>query len=169
MITPLYAHKSGQRAKKVRGKTHFFGVWADPQAALEKWLAQKDALLAGRTPTPSTDGLTIRDLGNAFLIFKRERVDTGELRERTWQDYKVVCDRVVAVLGEERLVADLRPDDFGRLRNAFAKGRGLVSLFDDITRARVMFKYAADTYGIPIAYGKSFDKPKKKELRRARR
>ena len=80
---PLYAHQSGQWAKKVRGKTHFFGVWADPQAALEKWLVHKDALLAGRTPAPSTDGLTLRDLANAFLIHKQERVATGELRQRT--------------------------------------------------------------------------------------
>src|SRR3990172_5355962 len=52
---PLYAHRVGQWAKKVRGKTHFFGVWANPEAALEKWVAQKDALLAGREPAPTTD------------------------------------------------------------------------------------------------------------------
>jgi len=166
---PLYAHASGQWAKKIRGKTHFFGKWADPQAALEKWLVQKDALLAGRIPTPATDRLTVRDAANMFLIFKRERVDTGELRERTWQDYKVTVDRVIAVLGTDRLVADLWPDDFGRLRNAFAKGRGLVSLWDDVTRARVFFRHIANTYRIAIAYGGSFDKPKKKELRKARR
>jgi hypothetical protein len=36
---PLYAHGNGQWAKKVLGKTRCFGPWADPQAALQKWLA----------------------------------------------------------------------------------------------------------------------------------
>jgi hypothetical protein len=29
---------------------HFFGVWSDPQKALERWLDEKDDLLAGRVP-----------------------------------------------------------------------------------------------------------------------
>ena len=27
---PLYAHKSGRWAKKICGKTHFFGPWREP-------------------------------------------------------------------------------------------------------------------------------------------
>ena len=48
--SPLFAHNNGQWAKKVRKKIHFFGVWADHQKALERWLDQKDDLLAGRVP-----------------------------------------------------------------------------------------------------------------------
>jgi hypothetical protein len=35
---PLTAHNDGQWCKKTRGKVHFFDVWADPQAALDKYL-----------------------------------------------------------------------------------------------------------------------------------
>jgi len=47
------------------------------QAALDKWLAQKDDLLAGRTPRPASDGLTVRDLANRFLTTKRLQANAG--------------------------------------------------------------------------------------------
>ena len=81
---PLFAHASGQWGKKINQKIHYFGVWANPQAALERYLDQKDDLLAGRVPT-SGHCLTIRELANHFLASKRRLVDSGELEERTWE------------------------------------------------------------------------------------
>src|SRR5205823_9673799 len=79
---PLFAHATGRWAKKIRGKLHYFGPWADPDAALAKYLDQKDDLFAGRTPRVSRDGLTVRDLLNRFLTSKKLLVDAGELTPR---------------------------------------------------------------------------------------
>ena len=80
---PLTAHPAGYWCKKIRGKIHYFGPWDDPDAALAKYLEQKDALHAGRTPRPDPQALAVKDLANAFLNAKKEAVDAGELSPRT--------------------------------------------------------------------------------------
>ena len=68
---PLFPHATGRWAKKICGKFHYFGPREDPDAALQKYLDQRDDLHAGRQPQPSSDGLTIRELVNRFLSAKR--------------------------------------------------------------------------------------------------
>ena len=49
---PIFPHVSGGWAKRIRGKFHYFGKTADDpngKAALERWLAEKDNLLAGQS------------------------------------------------------------------------------------------------------------------------
>src|SRR5215471_12927524 len=112
---PLYPHPTGYWAKKIRGRMHYFGKWGDPDAALAKYLAEKDDLHAGRTPRADPEAVTVKDAANAFLNAKQALVDAGELSPRTWDDYKLVCDLVVTHLGKTRLVSDVGPDDFAPL------------------------------------------------------
>ena len=121
---PLYAHHNGQWGKKVRGLTRFFGPWADPQAALDLWLEQKDDLLAGREPRATGEGLTVVSLVNQFLASKKNLLKTGELSQRSWDDYDAISGKIIEVFGRNRLVIDLRHTDFERLRMAFTKGLG---------------------------------------------
>src|ERR1700687_5077990 len=89
---PLFPHAAGVWAKKIRGKMHYFGPWSDPGSALKKYMEQRDALHAGRKPREASDGLTVKELSNLFLNAKRAAVNSGELTNRSWQDYKAACD-----------------------------------------------------------------------------
>src|SRR5262249_51875456 len=141
---PLFPHATGQWAKKIRGKMYYFGAWADPDAALKKYLEQKNALHAGRKPRPDTQGVTVKEAVNGFLNSKCELRDAGELSPRTWAEYKAMADELVSHLGKARLVADLDPDDFASLRNKLARKWGPHRLKKAIQYIRSIFKHAYD-------------------------
>lgn len=83
---PVFPHRNGQWCKKVRGKLYYFGVWSKPHAALEKWLHDKDSLLAGRTPrTTPDDGVSLADVCNHFLTHKNAMLAAEEIAPRTFQ------------------------------------------------------------------------------------
>jgi integrase len=172
---PLFPHATGRWAKKIRGKLHFFGKWdgADGtkwKEALEDYKSKVDDLMAGRVPRTAPAGLTVYELVNRFLTSKRYLVDTNEVSPRMWADYKVVCERVAKVFGTRRVVSDLAADDFEQLRKDFAKTHGPVSLCNDISRTRTLFKWAFDSGLIdrPVRFGPTFKKPAASVLRRER-
>jgi integrase len=164
---PLFPHANGQWAKKIRGQQHYFGLWDDPDAALAKYLDQKDALHAGRKPREDPAGLTVKELVNDFLNAKAASKDAGEIALRTWHDYKGACDILVENFGKRRLVADIGPADFASLRKKLANKWGPGTLANVITRIRVAFKYASDNGLIDrlTIYGSSFKRPSKKAMR----
>ena len=167
---PLTAHRNGQWCKKIRGKLHYFGPWADHEGALDRYDKVKDDLHAGKTPRPIQDELTLSDLVNHFLTAKRNRVDSGELSMRTWKDYYASTKRILNQFGKNRLLSDLRSDDFAKFRNLLDKTLGPVALGNEIQRARTLFKYAfeEDFVATQIKFGSSFKKPTMKTLRKHR-
>ena len=156
---PLFPHKGTNRwAKKVRGKLHYFGkVFPDDprgEKALQLWLDQKDDLLAGRVPKAKRDMLTVEELVNRWLDFKKRRIATGELSARCWDEYKALCVLVVETWGRNRAAVDLGPSDCAKLREIMAAKWGPVRLGNQvqyvrgITRGRDTSKRrAADSRG----------------------
>jgi len=164
---PLTPHPTGRWCKKIRGKLHYFGPWHEPQGALDNYLAQKDALHAGRTPRPDPEALTVETLVVAFLNHKQAMMDAGELSPRTFEDYKSAGTELGAVFGRKRLVADLAPDDFAKLRNKLAKKWGPHRLGKTIQSVRSMFKHAYESglMQAPMRFGPGFARPSKKTMR----
>lgn len=167
---PLFPHATRRWAKKIRGKLHYFGPWNDADAALKKYLAQRDDLQAGRTPRSGGDGLTVRDLVNRFLTAKQHLVDTQELMPRTFRDYHATCELIIDHFGKSRVLRDVLTEDFERLRVKFAKSRGLVALSNLVRMTRIVFKYAfdADLIERPVKFGPGFKLPSRKALRAVR-
>jgi len=167
---PLFPHATGRWAKKVRGKLKYFGKCeTDPkgEAALLKWLDEKDDHIAGRTPRGKREGLTVAQLCDRFLQAKDMQLDAHEISPLTRRDYERTTDRLVSQFGKNRLVSDLASDDFEALRANISKTRGSVALGNEIQRVRVAFKYAFDAGLIdhPMRFGPMFKRPSKKALR----
>jgi integrase len=169
---PLFPHATRRWAKKVLGKMHYFGPWDNPQAALEKWLEEKDDLLAGRVPRGrvSKTGVSLRDLVNRFLTTKKLLWESGELSIHTFNGYHAICEQLIKTFGRDRLLTDLLPEDFEKLRSKWAVSWGPVRLGSEINRARVVFNYAYKNGLIekPMRYGEGFNRPSRKVLRLAR-
>ncbi len=171
----LFPHASGRWCKKIRGKQHYFGKWTgDPDrgamAALALYEAQATDLHAGRTPRPSSDGVTVRDLANKFLTAKRHALDAGEITNRTFRDYFAVCELVVNAFGKDRPLTDIGTDDFRALRLALSSRLGPVALGNQIRRVRTLFLFARDE-GIldkAVIYGQAFKPPAKLVIRKHR-
>src|ERR1035437_5580579 len=82
---PLTAHNNGQWCKKIRGKVHFFGVWADPQSAMDRYHRSAADLHAGKQPSSTTlaDGATtVKDVCNHYLTHQLRKVESGEIGSR---------------------------------------------------------------------------------------
>lgn len=170
---PLFPHATGRWAKKVLGKFHYFGKVADDPngtAALEQWLADKDALLAGRIPRRKVDAdaVTIQKLVNAYLATKKGQVDTGEITYRSfWAVYRT-CEGIVHHFGPDRRIDDIRPEDFESFKASMvARKWGPKTINVEITKTRSLFKYGFDAGLIsPMRFGPGFKGISKKATRR---
>jgi integrase len=165
---PLCAHNNGTWCKKIRGRIFYFGTWDDPQAALNEYLDVKDDLLAGRVPgvSDNPDGLSVRELCNAFLTHKKHKLETGELSPQSFGEYHAACGRIVAAFGVNQSVEKLKPAHFEKLAFRFPKAWGPIRRGKAIQLVRSVFRYASeqDLIDKPVKFG-SFKKPARSVLR----
>lgn len=166
---PLTAHRNGQWCKKVRGEIYFFGVWEKPDEALNCWLEDKDAILAGRErPSRVQKGITVEDVCTAYLAQQEDRYEAGDLQRVSLYNSNASLKRVCEILGKKTPVESLTPDDFARLRRKLSERFNANSLKIEIGRAKAAFKFAYDNLLIekPVRYGTKFNPPSRKQIQR---
>jgi integrase len=110
--------------------------------------------------------VTVKDVVNAFLNHKDALLNTGELTAHTRLKYQTAAE-LVAAFGKGRLAADLRPEDFAKLRKQMAGKWGVCRLGDMIQSVRSIFKHGHDAglLPLPIRFGPGFARPSKKAQR----
>ena len=100
----LWKHASDQWCKKYRGQFYYFG--SDHYAALKRFAAEWDDITAGRSPKIRAGTTTVADRANSFLTAERERVQAGELSQRSRVEYRAACNVVVEAFGAARAFVD---------------------------------------------------------------
>ncbi len=169
---PLYAHGSGQYARRINGKIVFFGPWSKGwAAALERYTAQRDHLYAGTAPP--VVGATLRDVLNSFRRSKLRAVEQGGLTQRSFKEYEAVCDSIVATISKLRPMESVTRDELDRLRTALTKGKNgkpisPTSAKRILTMARSVFYHANEECNCSVKYKQPLRSPSAKEMRKAR-
>jgi integrase len=164
---PLFPHATKRWAKKIRGKLHYFGPWDKPDEALAKYNREKDDLHAGRTPKEQTGELTIKELVNHFRQAKECKVTSGELSPRTLAEYKAAISLIQSQFSGGRLVSDVQPADFTKLRQKMAQKWGPYRLGNTIQCIRCIFRFGFES-GLmdkPMRFGPEFKRPTRKTVR----
>jgi hypothetical protein len=69
----------------------------------------------------------VADLCNHFLTFKKGLLASGEIADRTFQEYSAVCQRLVTAFGKTRPITDLAGEDFQHLRERMGPRLGSCS------------------------------------------
>lgn len=168
---PLTAHRNGQWCKKIRGKIHYFGPVVDPDAALSKYLEERDDLQAGRIPNRERDNRTTTvDLVNRFIHRSRQRMEAGELSEVSYLDYFQVGELIVQHFGRTTDPEQLRPADFGEFRFKMAAKYAPSRLAKIVAVCRMIFKWGFDSEYLDRMprFGPDFSTPAKSTHRRHR-
>ena len=96
--------------------------------------------------------------------------NAGGLSIHSWTDYGRVCKCLIETFGKDRLLTDLLPEDFERLRANWAEKWGPVRLGNNINLVHIVFRYGFKNGMLAreMQFGEGFNRPSKKTLRLTR-
>lgn len=167
---PLFKHKKGYWAKKVRRKHVYFEKIADDpdgSQSLDQWLDAEPYLRTGRTPPRTTQGYTVAEVCYRFMTQKDHDVEAGAIKKVTRQDYFRTCKLMLTFFGDDQSICDLTPEDFQSLANHLSKKYSVYRFDNTLKRIRSVLKYAYDMglVDTPIRTGPALKLPPARQKR----
>lgn len=177
---PLTAHNNGQWCKKIRGKVYFFGVWANPEAALADYHRVAADLHAGRKPKDRSllaEAVTVKDVCDHYLTYQLRRAEAAEISASRFHDCRRTLQDFAAFAGRARVVEDMLPEDFEAYRQKLLrkglirkKKLGVHALDRSVGVVKAAFDYAYqnDLLERPVKLGVSFKGSSAAAKRRSR-
>lgn len=164
---PLRPHARGKWTKKIAGKSHYFGTWDDPYAALREY----EAFLAGPTAEqPVSIAMGLSDYFDLFLEQKDSQITEGLIVKRTWQELLNTANSFAAYVGGHKLPNTLSPADFAGYRSYLVNDKqyGPVTISNEIVRVRSILTWIHKTYfpGTLPQFGPSFNRANRKSIRK---
>lgn len=170
----LTAHPKHQWCKWIDGGTKYFGPWQEPdpgqefaKAALKRYLAFMHARAEDRPVQIDTSDLTLHIAVNHYITARNKDMLAGNLSAQQFTFYQEVGNLLLKSCGHDKLVKDMGPADFEFLRTKIPGGPVYVG--NRIQLIRSIFRWVGEYYGVLPRYGGQFNKPGKREMRRARK
>ena len=111
--------------------------------------------------------LTLHVAVNHYLTARNRDLLAGNLAPKQFQFYQNIGHLLLDSCGRGKLVKDMGPADFEFIRSKLPGGP--VSVGNQIQWIRSIFKWVGEYYGTFPRYGGQFNKPGKREVRRARK
>lgn len=169
-ITILTPAPNGQFMKKWKGKPYYFGVWDDPESALQRWRTEWPLITSGRAherQNSPKSAIGLVELCTLFLEAKERAVGRGDLVYRTFQTYKSTTKQLIRILGDKP-VANLGPTHFSKVMEKLKSGPTNRGNF--VVYTKTLFRWGVKQGLIDeVDYGPDFRGPPIKVKRRIRR
>jgi integrase len=121
-------------------------------------------------PPEVTFGVTIKQVCDSFLAYKEQEQLAGQIGERHVKDLHAAALLLADVIGRERVVQSLAPQDFHKLRIAIVGKHSPTIAKNLITRIKSIFGHAVKNQIVdkPVAFGTMFDPPSRDQIRKHR-
>ncbi len=190
---PLTPHASGKWMKSIKSKIYYFGNWgrikdgvmvrmtddgrdealrryqafiADPSAKVPVVEAAVDEQ---QSEIVTADQVTVGFLCNEYRGAKLTKMKAGDIKPGTYYEAKQGTDYLILCFGGKKLVSELGPADFAKLKAMISEGRGPASRGGLINKIKSIFKYGLenDLINKRVKYGSEFKAPNKGEIKKA--
>ena len=173
---PLFLHSTGQWAKKIAGKTRYFG--RDKQKALEKYTEERLHLEAGvnlrklppSKPVEAIQGVRLGEGIDLFLASCEARVVRKELSTLSLIDYKLTLGLVMDSLDRSVPIQQTTPSHWASVYDRIAANKNATTINGEVARVRACFNWLQKNRYIDREpyFGDSLNRPTKTAIRKAR-